>query len=194
MAEITSLAVYCGSRLGEEQAHRALGEAFGVGLAERGIRLVFGGGRVGMMGVIADATLAAGGEVVGVIPEHLNEREIAHGGATELVVVDSMHARKHRMFTLSDAFVAFPGGIGTLDETIEILTWRQLGPHDKPLYLMNHRDHWRPLLELLEHVIRSGFADRAIRRLYEVTDDLETLFTRLAEGSHPSVPARPEQL
>ncbi len=194
MAEITSLAVYCGARLGAEQGHRALGEAFGARLAERGMRLVYGGGRIGMMGVIADAVLAAGGEVVGVIPEHLNDVEIAHGGASELIVVDSMHARKHRMFTLSDAFVAFPGGIGTLDETIEILTWRQLGLHDKPLYLMNHLGYWGPLEDLMAHVIDSGFADTSIRRLYETVTDLDDLFRRLAAGAHPTVPSRPEQL
>lgn len=171
-----------------------MGEAFGAGLAERGMRLVYGGGRIGMMGVIADAVLAAGGEVIGVIPEHLNDVEIAHGGASELIVVSSMHARKHRMFTLADAFVAFPGGIGTLDETIEILTWRQLGLHDKPLYLMNHLGYWGPLHDLMEHVIDSGFADASIRRLWEKVTDLDGLFERLAAGTHPAVPSRPEQL
>ncbi len=171
-----------------------LGEAFGAGLAARGIRLVYGGGRIGMMGVIADATLAGGGEVVGVIPEHLNDREIAHEGATELIVVESMHARKHRMFTLSDAFVALPGGLGTLDETIEILTWRQLGLHDKPLFLLNHEDYWRPFIGLLEHVIRMGFADGAIRRLITVADDMDTLFQGFAAGAHPSVPSRPDRI
>ena len=122
------------------------------------------------MGVLADAVLGAGGRVTGVIPQHLQDAEVAHGGLDELVVVDSMHARKQKMFELADAFVALPGGIGTLDETVEILTWRQLRLHDKPLMLLNDGDYWRPLLGLLDAIVTEGFASQSIHDLYHAVD------------------------
>jgi len=162
-------------------------------LAGAGLRLVYGGGSVGLMGVLADAALAAGGQVVGVIPGHLNRAEVAHMGLSELVVVDSMHARKQRMFELSDAFVGLPGGIGTLDETVEILTWRQLRLHDKPIYLLD-ADYWRPFLALLEHYRAHDFAYGGILELFEVVPDVEALLAALARAPSPGLPARPERL
>ena len=147
MAKLTSLCIYCGSRAGKDPVHRAAAERLGTLLGERGVRMVYGGGRVGLMGVAADATLAAGGEVIGVIPEHLHQREVAHHGIGELVVVGSMHARKERMFDLADAFAVLAGGLGTLDEAIEVITWKQLGLHRKPIVLLDGNGYWRPFRE-----------------------------------------------
>ena len=130
MSEIRSVAVFCGSSLGTDKVFATEARELGEGLARAGLRLVFGGGHVGLMGVVADAVLAAGGEVTGVIPDFLQRREVAHDGLTELIVTDTMHERKRIMFDLADAFVVFAGGLGTLDETIENLSWRQLQLHD----------------------------------------------------------------
>ena len=144
MTERTSLCVYCGSSRGLDLGHVDCATRLGRGAARRGIRLVFGGGHVGLMGAVADAALAAGGEVIGVIPQSLMVKEVGHDRLTRLEVVDSMHTRKARMEQLSDAFCALPGGFGTLDELFEIVTWRQLGFHDKPVFLLNQDDFWRP--------------------------------------------------
>jgi hypothetical protein len=191
---ISSVCVYCGSRHGDRQAYAEAARQVGEALAAAGIRLVYGGGSVGLMGVVADATLAAGGEAVGVIPRHLNAAEIAHAGLTEIVVVDSMHARKQRMFELSDAFVGLPGGIGTLDETVEILTWRQLRLHDKPLYLLDADGYWQPFLALLDHYVRHDFAAPAMLRLVEPVANVEALMAALARAPAPALPSRPERL
>ena len=135
MPRIESVAVFCGASQGDLPIYREAAVDLGTGLARHGIRLVYGGGRVGLMGAVADATLAGGGTVVGVIPQFLTEWEVAHEGVTELLVTSSMHTRKQRMFELSDAFVTLAGGLGTMDETFEILTWRQLGLHDKPIFI-----------------------------------------------------------
>ena len=137
MADIASLCVYCGSRFGERPDYRETAVHLGQEIARQGIRLIYGGGHVGLMGAVADAVLEAGGHVVGVIPKHLQDWEVGHKGLTEMHVVDSMHSRKQLMFELSDGFVALPGGIGTLDETFEIMTWRQLRLHDKPLVILD---------------------------------------------------------
>ena len=194
MAGISSVCVYCGSRQGLRQAYVASARRLGTALAERGLRLVYGGGSIGLMGVVADAALAAGGSVVGVIPEHLNEAEIAHPGLSEIVVVDSMHARKQRMFELSDAFVSLPGGIGTLDETVEIVTWRQLRLHDKPVFLLDEGGFWRPFLALMEHYAAHGFIGEETLRLYQVVADVDALMAALAAAPSPHLPPRPERL
>jgi uncharacterized protein (TIGR00730 family) len=194
MAEISSVCVYCGSRPGGRQAYREAAQRLGQALAKAGIRLVYGGGQVGLMGVLADAALAAGGNVVGVIPEHLNEAEIAHGGLSEKIVVDGMHARKHRMFELSDAFVVLPGGLGTLDEAIEVITWRQLNLHDKPVFLIDEGGYWQPLLGLFEHLVGEGFASAASRRLYRLVADVDALMAALTEIAPPALAPRPERL
>ena len=170
MTAIRSVAVFCGSRLGALPDYRVAAAALGRGLAEAGLRLVFGGGRIGLMGALADAALAAGGEVVGVIPEFLARIEVAHAGLTELIVTDSMHARKLRMYELSDAFVVLPGGLGTLDEALEVITWRQLGLHDKPILLCDVAGSAAPLVAAIEAAIARGFATPDMRGLFEVTD------------------------
>jgi uncharacterized protein (TIGR00730 family) len=137
MTTVRSLCVYCGSLAGKAEAYRAAAARLGALMAASGVRMIYGGGHVGLMGIAADAALAAGGKVVGVIPRFLTEIEAAHPGISEIVRVDSMHARKQRMFELSDAFAILPGGLGTLDETIEIITWKQLWLHDKPIVIVN---------------------------------------------------------
>lgn len=163
-------------------------------MARRGIRLVYGGGHVGLMGAIADAVLAGGGEVIGVIPQHLQEWEVEHRELTELHVVDSMHSRKQLMFELADAFVVLPGGIGTLDETFEILSWRQLKLHDKPVVMLDPDGYWRPMRDLLQGVVDGGFAGPEVLDFYSLATDLDGLFETLAAAPEPSLPAHSERL
>lgn len=192
MPEIHAVAVFCGSHPGNRPVYRAAAESLGRGLAEAGIRLIYGGGRVGLMGAIADATIAGGGTVIGVIPEFLTQWEVAHEGVAELIVTDSMHSRKRRMFELADAFVSFPGGLGTLDETFEILTWRQLKLHDKPIIICDVAGSARMLLDTIEATIQAGFARADIRDLYEVVESVPALLGRLgrlptAQGGAPAL-------
>jgi uncharacterized protein (TIGR00730 family) len=188
MPRIRAVAVFCGSQPGRLPDYLAAARALGAGLAGSGIRLVFGGGRVGMMGALADAALDAGGAVTGVIPTFLTRREVAHPGASELIVTDSMHTRKRRMFDLVDAFITLPGGLGTLDETIEIITWRQLGLHDKPILLCDIAGSAGPLVAAMEAAIAEGFARADTRRLYEVVQGVPAALARLATLS--AAPAR----
>ena len=176
---IRTLCVYCGSWTGRDPQLEDFARSFGSACAARGIELIYGGGGVGLMGTVAKAALAAGGRVVGIIPRSLMESELADWEATELVVVDSMHERKQRMFDRADGFVALPGGLGTLDETIEMITWRQLGFHDKPIVLANHRGYWDPLLSLFDHIVATGFAGSDAHRLYAVAPSLDEVFDRL---------------
>lgn len=164
------LCVYCGSSAGRRPAHAALAREFGRMLAERGIGLVYGGGGIGLMGILADAVLVAGGTVEGVIPRSLLERELAHAGLTRLHVVETMHERKARMAELAAAFVALPGGIGTLDELFEIWTWRQLGFHDKPIGLLNAGGYFDPLVQFLDRSVGEGFLEPSHRGLLQVAD------------------------
>ncbi len=179
MSEVHSVAVFCGSSAGNDPAHAAAAARFGTALAKAGMRLVYGGGKVGLMGVIADAVIAAGGTVIGVIPEFLRAREVAHPGISETIVTDSMHTRKRRMFDLADAFVALPGGLGTFDETFEILTWRQLKLHDKPILICDVAGSAAPLVGVIEACIAAGFARPDARALYEVVDGVEATVERL---------------
>ena len=165
------LAVYCGSSPGADPAFAEAARALGEEMARRGIGLVYGGGRLGLMGIVADAVLAAGGEAYGVIPQALIELEVAHTGLTELHVVTNMHERKALMTDLTDAFVALPGGIGTLDELFEAWTWNALGYHAKPLALLNVSCFWDDLIGLMDHVQRSGFMSPARRAQLLVADD-----------------------
>ena len=175
-----TVAVFCGSSFGNDAAYQQAAEALGGGLAQAGIRLVYGGGRIGLMGALADAVLHAGGEVVGVLPDFLRTAEIAHDALTRLEITDSMHARKRRMFELADAFVALPGGIGTLDETIEILTWRQLGLHAKPIWVCDVAGSARGLVGAIEGAIAGGFAVPALREAYVVVEGVPALLACLA--------------
>jgi uncharacterized protein (TIGR00730 family) len=163
--------------------------ALGHGLAAAGLRLIYGGGRVGLMGAVADAVLQAGGEVIGVIPEFLTRLEVAHEGVTELVVTDSMHSRKRLMFDLADAFVTMPGGLGTLDETVEIITWRQLGLHDKPVFVCNVGGWAQALLAAFQATVDDGFASESALGLFETVPDVAALLQRLIDLPHGQ-PAR----
>ncbi|QIE54541.1 TIGR00730 family Rossman fold protein [Pikeienuella piscinae] len=152
------ICVYCGSRDGDDPAFARAADAVGAGIAGRGMGLVYGAGDVGLMGRVAAAALRAGGPVVGVIPHHLRSHEVERRDLTELIAVDTMHERKMTMFRRADAFIALPGGPGTLDELIELLTWRQLGLHEKPAHLLNLGGYWDPLLTLLRTTVERGFA------------------------------------
>ena len=152
-----SICVYCGSNAGGEPIYGAQAKALGERLARDGIALVYGGGNVGLMGLLADAALAAGGQVIGVIPQQLVDWEVAHKDITRLEVVDSMHTRKARMFDISDGFVALPGGFGTMDEMFEMLTWRQLGLGDKPCAFLDVNGYWQPLMTMLDTMVRERF-------------------------------------
>jgi uncharacterized protein (TIGR00730 family) len=180
MLEIHAVAVFCGSRTGNDPAYRVAAQMLGHGLAEAGIRLVYGGGRIGLMGVMADAALAAGGSVLGVIPEFLTRREVAHQGLGELAITASMHSRKQKMFEAADAFISLPGGLGTLDETIEIITWRQLGLHDKPILICDVAGSAAPFLATIEAAVAADFAAPGARELYEVVDGVPAALQRLA--------------
>ncbi|MEO0361833.1 MAG: TIGR00730 family Rossman fold protein [Pseudomonadota bacterium] len=173
------ICVYCGSRDGDDPAFAAAAEAVGTGIAARGMGLVYGAGDVGLMGRVAAAALAAGAPVTGVIPEHLKAREVDRSDLTELVVVDTMHQRKMLMFERADSFVALPGGPGTLDELIELLTWRQLGLHDRPAHLLNLGGYWDPLVALIDNTISRGFASPSFREFLTVHGATEALIEAL---------------
>ncbi len=180
MPTLPSVAVFCGSRFGNDPAYAEAAEAIGRGLAEAGIRLIYGGGKVGLMGVVADAALAAGGAVHGVIPRFLQDREVMHDGVADLTVTDSMHSRKQDMFEAADAFLVLPGGLGTFDELFEILTWRQLRLHDKPILIVDVAGWARDLIGTVERAIADGFADASARALFEHLPDAPTALARLA--------------
>lgn len=177
--QIRSVCVYCGSAIGTDQRYRAAAAELGRNLAAAGIAMVFGGGHIGLMGVAADAALAGGGRVIGVIPAALRDRELAHGRVGELVVVGTMHDRKRVMAERSDAFAVLPGGIGTLDEFFEILTWRQLALHDKPVFLVDVAGYWQPLRTLLDHIVAHNFAASLVPRLVEIVPDVPALMAAL---------------
>jgi len=194
MANISSICVYCGSRRGAQLVYGNTAQRLGQEIAKRGMRLVYGGGQVGLMGVVADAALAAGGEVVGVIPKHLENWEVGHHGLSELHVVGSMHERKQMMFELSDGFIALPGGIGTLDETFEILTWRQLRVHDKPLVILDDDGFWRPLQGMLDAIVQGGFADQGISDYFSFVSNIDGVFDALSTAPGPTGPQNSETL
>jgi uncharacterized protein (TIGR00730 family) len=194
MTEIRSLCLYCGSAEGRNALFRDAAAEFGALLAERGIRLVYGGGHVGLMGVAADAALAKGGTVVGVIPQFLIDAESGHRGVTELVVVSSMHERKQRMFELADGFVILPGGLGTLDEMIEIVTWKQLGLHDKPIVLLDIDGYWGTLIGLIEKVIAAGFAKPAVTGLFTAVRSVAEVLPAMAAAAPARIRAVPGRI
>ncbi len=181
---IRRICVFCGASPGRGGAYRDLARAVGVDLAERGIGIVYGGGRVGLMGALADAALMAGGEVVGVIPRRLVDRELAHPGLTDLHVVSSLHERKARMAELADGFIALPGGLGTLEELAEVASWAQLDLHSKPIGLLGPDGYWVPLMGWLDHAVAEEFISADHRRILQVDADLDGLLTRF-EGWKP---------
>jgi len=180
------LAVYCGSSIGNDPAFAGAARAIGEVMAARGIGLVYGGGRLGLMGVVADAVLQGGGEAYGVIPQALTDLEVAHTGLTELHKVGTMHERKAKMTELTDAFVALPGGIGTYDELFEAWTWNALGYHAKPFALLNVNGFWDEMVRFLDHASASGFMSPARRAQLLVADGVDEVIDRLdgAIGMH----------
>ena len=180
-----SVCVYCGSRHGARTSYTAAARAIGTAIGERGWQLVYGGGKVGLMGEVADATLAAGGRVVGVIPESLQKLEVGHTGLTELHVVPTMHVRKQMMAERADAFIALPGGIGTLEELYEVWTWQQLGYHGKPIGLLNVDGYYDDLLRFMGHTVAEGFLSNQQQQVLRVATDPLTLLAGLASVAQP---------
>lgn len=180
MAKIKSLCVYCGSSDRGSPTHHDAALHLGGLMAKAGIRLVYGGGRIGMMGRIADAVMERGGEVIGIIPQFLEQVEVGHSGVTQLIVTDNMHDRKQKMAEMSDAFLIMPGGLGTLEETFEILTWKQLGLHQKPVIIADIEGYWHHLTELIDHMIAENYAKAENRALFHVIDNIDELLPALS--------------
>lgn len=182
------LCIYCGSSAGDDPVYREAAAALGATLARRGIGVVYGGARVGLMGTVADAALDAGGEVIGILPAVLQERELAHPRLTRLEIVDSMHRRKARMAELADGFIALPGGLGTLEELFEMLTWGQLGFHGKPCAVLNVAGYYTPLLRFLDAGVDAGFIRPEYRALLLDAVTADTLLPRMREFRAPVAP------
>jgi uncharacterized protein (TIGR00730 family) len=193
MTGVKRVCVYCGSSGRVAEALRDSARRTGHLLAQSGMELIYGGGHIGLMGLAADAALAAGGRVIGIIPDFLHGRELTHTKVTELVVVGSMHERKQRMFERADAFAILPGGLGTLDEAIECMTWKQLRLHDKPIVLVDVEGYWQPLLKLIDHAIATGFARAKIRDALTVVSSPEEMIAALQSAPEPHVPPMPER-
>jgi uncharacterized protein (TIGR00730 family) len=185
MKRIKRICVFCGSSFGARPAYKDAAERLGKVLAERGIGLVYGGGGIGLMGAVADAVLGGGGEVIGVIPDSLMRREVGHRGVTKLHVVQTMHERKALMADLADAFIALPGGYGTLEELLEIVTWSQLGIQQKPCGLLNVENYWDGLLKVLDHAVDEGFVRQENAQLVLVAQSPEWMLERLSEWEPP---------
>lgn len=182
-----SIAVFCGSSVGNNPVYLQQAERFGERLAEKGITLVYGGAQVGCMGAVANACLSAGGRVIGVIPEKLKRVEIAHQNLSELHVVKTMHERKALMAELADGFVALPGGAGTLEEWFEVFTWSQLDYHSKPCSFLNVDNFFDPLLRMLDHTIEQGFMNEAYKELYLVEQEVDVLIDKLLNYEHKTI-------
>ncbi len=182
------ICLYAGSSFGVSADYAAVAKAFGTACGQRGLGLVYGGGRVGLMGVAADAALAAGGKVTGIIPRAMIAEERQHLGLTELIIVESMHERKYRMAELADAFIALPGGVGTLEEVTEVFTWLQLGLHLKPVGLLNAHGYYDPLLAMLERMRDQGFLTPAHHAMLTVDSNVEGLLERLMSTQHQRLP------
>lgn len=178
-----SLCVYCGSKPGTDPAFAQAAVEVGTWIGRHGGQLVYGGGRNGLMGIVADATLAAGGTVIGVIPRALVEKEWAHTGCTELHIVETMHERKQMMAQKADAFVALPGGIGTFEEFFEAWTWQQLGYHNKPIGLLNTQQYYEPMLNFLDSVVQKEFMGKWQMELIQTSSDLATLLPNLIQAA-----------
>ncbi len=189
MVSLSSVCVYCGSSSRVNDIYKIAARRLGTNLAVAGIRLVYGGGHVGLMGILADAVLTAGGRVTGIIPEHLQALEVGHNNLSELVVVESMHERKRMMVDRSDAFVVLPGGLGTLDETFEVVTWKQLRLHDKPIVIADIAGYWTPLTALFEHMTEAGFVTGGHARLFTVVNEVDQVLEALSRHPVPATPA-----
>jgi len=194
MTGIQALCVYCGSSDAVAAAHLQLARDVGREAARRGIAIVYGGGRVGLMGALAESATDAGGTVVGIIPGFLENLEVGYRATSEYHVVDSMHHRKNLMFERSDAFCVLPGGLGTLDETFEMITWRLLKLHDKPIVLINPDGYWDPLLSLIEHQSGAGYLRTPAKALFQVVPDVASLFEVLERAPSPLIEADQKKL
>ncbi|MDD4616328.1 MAG: TIGR00730 family Rossman fold protein [Alphaproteobacteria bacterium] len=182
---LSSVCVYCGSSDLVAQPFKDSARGVGVEIAKRGLRLVYGGGHVGLMGIVADAALAEGGLVTGIIPEHIRGNEVEHRGLTELHIVPDMHTRKRMMVDHSDAFIILPGGFGTLDETFEIITWKKLKLHNDPIFILNQNGYWDDMISLIGRTISAGFSQPADAELFEVFPKVEDMFAALDKQMAP---------
>ena len=173
---ISTVCVYCGASDKIAKKYKTTAKKVGAGLAKRNLGVVYGGSSVGLMGIVADAALEENGHVIGIIPSHILSTEVRHNGLSELHIVQSMHERKKMMETLSDVFVILPGGLGTLDEAFEILTWKKLKLHDKTIIFFNQDDYWTPLLKLIDKTVSEGFASADDKNMFNVVTDTKSLF------------------
>lgn len=187
MTEINSLCVYCGSRPSNNNNFQILAKEMGQIIAQNQIELIYGGGSVGLMGIVANSVLENSGKVHGIIPAHLNEIEKSHENITKLTIVDNMHQRKRMMFDNSDAFLVLPGSIGTLDETIEAITWKQLNLHDKPIVILNMENYWGPFLDLLKNIISYEFTSESTLSLFHVVDRAQDVLPLLKSLPEPRI-------
>ncbi|MFI5410462.1 TIGR00730 family Rossman fold protein [Kaistia sp. UC242_56] len=188
MTQLSSICVYCGSSAGDDPIYAESAERLGSAMGEAGLGLVYGGGAIGLMGITARSVMAAGGHVIGIIPQFLREREVMLETAHELVVTEDMHERKRIMFERADAFVALPGGIGTLEELVEMMTWAQLGQHKKPVLIANINGFWDPLIALLRHMADAGFIRNGFEVSYLVANTAEDIVPKLLAAT-PAAPA-----
>jgi uncharacterized protein (TIGR00730 family) len=188
LSAMKRIAVFCGSSSGNNGIYSKQAEALGRVLAGRGIELVFGGGKVGLMGILADAMLRAGGTVTGVIPRFLNVKEVAHDGLTEIITVETMHERKALISRMSDGFLALPGGFGTLEELFEMLTWGQLGLHGKPVGILNVNGYFTNILGNLDTMVEEGFLKAVNRDMLLVSEQIEDLLNRMGSYIAPDIP------
>ena len=179
MKNIASLCVFCGSRFGNDPAYEQTARELGAVMADKGIRLIYGGGGIGLMGVVANAVMENGGEVIGVIPKFLDEMEVGKLDITKLIITNNMHERKSKMFELSDGFISLPGGLGTLDETFEIMTWKHLKVHSKPVIILDVAGYWSELSALINALISKGFADQRIKGMYHIVGNTAEVFATL---------------
>ena len=182
-----NICVFCGSSMGDKIAYQDVSENFGKIIVQNNLKLIYGAGNIGLMGALADAVLNQGGEVVGIIPEFLVAKEVAHQFLTELIVVDSMHERKKQMADLADGFVTLPGGIGTFEEFFEIFTWAQLGLHQKPIGLLNIEGYYNIMLQLLDNAVKEGFLKQAIRDMIFTDNDPVKLLDKMKNYQAPTV-------
>lgn len=185
MSIIKAVCVFCGSRKGSDPAYEAAARDFGGVIVNEGCDLVYGGGGIGLMGVLAQTVLAGGGKVTGVIPEFLTKFEVGDPGVTDLIVVESMHQRKQIMFEKSDGFVLLPGGLGSLDEIFEMITWKQLQQHSKPVVVLNVNGYWDPFVALIEAIVGGGFGHHKVKELFTVVDAVGDVFPALRSAPEP---------
>lgn len=183
----SSVCVYCGSSNAVAQKFKDSAVKIGATLAQRGVRVVYGGGHVGLMGLVADSALKASGTVIGIIPEHIRAQEVQHTGLTELHVVPDMHTRKRMMVERADAFIILPGGFGTLDELFEILTWKKLKLHNKPIVIFNQDGYWNEAIALIDKTIAEHFSQPSDRALFKIATDIDGVFAALDEAAPPDI-------